>query len=224
MNDWTFYLTAAGIGLVGAMASQVLTLQQSFQLRDQTRNLEKKQDYCRLVMNKLDDERKEFQDRMWKLEEEIAKAKNTADDKTEEQYRDAYSKAEQQRRQLENLIAEWDQQRNEVINTISSVQKTYFLTPWFLFVLNIVVGVLVSWLFGFIEVITRGPGNATLTINLIIEFLFAGAFWPLIWQRLFNTATVQEHLTAAVAKFDVSKTPSSASAERNTTTDTTSAK
>jgi hypothetical protein len=53
MSGWSFYGIAALIGFVGALVSQVLTLQQSPQIKAQTDNLEKKKKYCDDVIKSL---------------------------------------------------------------------------------------------------------------------------------------------------------------------------
>lgn len=203
MSDVTFYMMAAFIGFAGALVSQVLTLQQSLQIKAQTDILEKKKEYYWKVIKELKDERKKYQDHLWDLEKLIGPARDTPEDDTEKDYRGFYNKAEEQRERYEKAIEEWDKRRNDLLNQLYSIQKTNFLSPWYLVILNVIIGALVGWLFGFIEVSTKGAGQAKLTVSLVIEFLFTGAFWPLVWQRIFNTGAVQERVTQAVAKFGV---------------------
>lgn len=212
MSDWMFYGIAAVIGFVGALVSQVLTLQRSAQIKTQMGNLEKKKLYCDTVITRLNQQLDDVQNHAWELEKKIAESKNTAADKTESEFREFHKDAMKQRKEVLAAIDSWAKQRGEIINELCSAQQVNFVSPGSLVVLNIVAGTLVAWLFGFIEVLTRGSGQAILTLNLIIEFLFAGAFWPLIWERVFNTGAVQERVTAAAARFGVETTPLPASA------------
>ncbi len=216
MDDLGFYGIAALIGFVGAVASQVLTLQKSLQIRAQTGNLEDKKSYCDSVITRLNQQLDNVEGYARELEKKTAEAKDTAEDKTESQYKAFRQGALEDRKKILDTIATWAKQRGELINDISSARQANFLSPYTLAVMNIFAGALIAWLVGFIEVQTRGSGQVLLTLNLIIELLFAGAFWPLIWERVFNTGAVQERLNSATARFGMPATTPPATAGGST--------
>jgi len=202
MNDWEFYGIAALIGMAGALVSQVLTLQQSLRVKGQIDNLEKKKKYLDLVITKsLTPQRDKFQERIFKLEDEVIK--DTSGARAEGQCEKYCQEAKQERDGIIETIGKLDKQRNDLADEIFAARNGHFISPWSLVLLNVVVGALAAWLFGFIEVLSQGSGNAKLTINLVVEFVVAGAFWPLIWQRVFNTQEVEKRVDAAVKKFGV---------------------